>query len=85
MGIKIRNMWMTPFYISYGLLIVYILKSEINFEKIRAFSSIFQILLLLYQIMYAYVSITKHEKRTDVKGKNVEEKAKEYDEKEGKE
>ena len=71
MGVKIRTMWMTPFYISFGLLFVYILKSEINFEKMRTFSSIFLILFLLSPILYSYVSITKTDKRTDFEGKNL--------------
>ena len=85
MGVKIRTMWMTPFYISFGLLFVYTLKSEINFEKMRTFSSIFLILFLLSPILYAYVSITKTDKRTDFNGKNLAEKAKVFYETEGKE
>ena len=44
MGVKIRTMWMTPFYISFGLLFVYVFKSQINLEKIKVFASIFLIL-----------------------------------------
>ena len=85
MGVKIRTMWMTPFYISFGLLFVYILKSEINFEKMRTFSSIFLILLLLSPILYSYVSTTKTDKRTDFEGKNLAKQAKVFFETEGEE
>ncbi len=83
MGVKIRTMWMTPFYISFGLLFVYILKSEINFEKMRAFSSIFLTLFLLSPILYSYVSISKTDKRTDFEGKNLAKQAKVFFETEG--
>ena len=85
MGVKIRTMWMTPFYISFGLLFIYILKSEINFEKMRTFSSIFLILFLLSPILYSYVSITKTDKRTDFEGKNLANQAKVFFETEGEE
>ena len=52
MGIKIRTMWMTPFYISFGLLFIYVLKSEINFEKIKAFTSLFLVLFFISPITF---------------------------------
>ena len=78
MGVKIRTMWMTPFYISFGLLFVYIFKSEINFEKMKAFTSLFLVLFLIYPILYAYVSISKTDKRTDFNGKNLAIQAKNF-------
>ena len=78
MGVKIRTMWMTPFYISFGLLFVYIFKSEINFEKIKAFTSLFLVLFLISPILYAYVSISKTDKRTDFNGKNLAIQAKNF-------
>ena len=68
MGVKIRTMWMTPFYISFGLMFVYIFKAQINFEKTRAFVSIFFILFLISPISYFYISITQTDKRTDYQG-----------------
>ncbi len=85
MGVKIRTMWMTPFYITFGLLFVYILKSEINFEKMRTFPPIFLILFLFSPILYSYVSITKTDKRTDFEGKNLAKQAKVFFETEGEE
>ena len=84
MGVKIRTMWMTPFYISFGLLFVYVLKSQINFEKMRAFSSIFLILFLLSPILYSYVSISQTDKRTDFDGKKLAQQAKAFYDTEGK-
>ena len=78
MGVKIRTMWMTPFYISFGLLFVYIFKSEINFEKMKAFTSLFLVLFLISPILYAYVSISKTDKRTDFNGKNLAIQAKDF-------
>ena len=78
MGVKIRTMWMTPFYISFGLLFVYIFKSEINFEKMKAFTSVFLVLFFISPILYAYVSISKTDKRTDFNGKNLAKQAKNF-------
>ncbi len=78
MGVKIRTMWMTPFYVSFGLLFIYIFKSEINFEKMKAFISVFLILFFISPILYAYVSISKTDKRTDFNGKNLAIQAKNF-------
>ena len=78
MGVKIRTMWMTPFYISFGLMFIYIFKSQINFEKMKAFTSIFLVLFFISPILYSYVSISKTDKRTDFDGKNLAKQAKEF-------
>ena len=78
MGVKIRTMWMTPFYISFGLMFVYIFKAQINFEKTRAFVSIFFILFLISPISYSYISITQTDKRTDFNGENLAKQAKDF-------
>ncbi len=78
MGVKIRTMWMTPFYISFGLLFIYILKSEINFENMKAFTFVFLVLFFISPILYAYVSISKTDKRTDFNGKNLAIQAKNF-------
>ena len=78
MGVKIRTMWMTPFYISFGLMFIYIFKFQINFEKLRVFASIFLVLFFISPILYSYVSISKTDKRTDFDGKNLAKKAKEF-------
>tara|TARA_B100000941_G_C28010761_1_gene305211 strand:- start:83 stop:523 length:441 start_codon:yes stop_codon:yes gene_type:complete len=68
MGAKIRTMWMTPFYLFAGTLIIYIFKSQINLNKLKRFISVFIFLFLLSPFTYAYVSITQTDKRTDFPG-----------------
>ena len=70
-GSKIRTMWMTPFYLFFGVLIVYIFQKQINIKKLNSFISAFIILFIFSPFAYAYVSITETEKRTDYKGKEI--------------
>jgi len=70
-GSKIRTMWMTPFYLFFGVLIVYIFQSQINLKKLNSFISVFLILFILSPFIYAYVSITETKKRTDYQGKKI--------------
>jgi len=71
MGVKIRTMWMTPFYLFFGVFVLYIFQSQINLNKLKNFSSVFLILFLLPPFTYAYVSITETDKRTDYLGKEI--------------
>ncbi len=71
LGIKIRTMWMTPFYLFMGLFMVYIFQKKINLKKFNNFISIFIILFFLSPITYAYISITETSKRTDYPGKEI--------------
>ena len=57
MGVKIRTMWMTPFYLFFGVLLVYIFKKEIIIKKLKYFFSIFLILFISSPIIYFYISI----------------------------
>jgi len=81
MGVKIRTMWMTPFYLFFGVLAIYIFQSKINLTKLKGFTTIFIILFIFSPFAYAYVSITKTDKRTDYPGKKEAEKAKLFYEK----
>ena len=78
MGVKIRTMWMTPFYLFFGVLVIYIFQSQINLNKLKGFVSVFIILFIFSPFAYAYVSITKTDKRTDYLGKEEAIKAKEF-------
>jgi 4-amino-4-deoxy-L-arabinose transferase-like glycosyltransferase len=71
MGAKIRTMWMTPFYLFFGVLIVYIFQSQINLKKLNRFMSVFLILFVFSPFAYAYISITEIDKRTDYPGKEI--------------
>jgi len=71
MGVKIRTMWMTPFYLFLGVLLVYIYQSKINLNQLKGFVSAFIILFIVSPFVYAYVSITETEKRTDYQGRKI--------------
>jgi len=73
MGVKIRTMWMTPFYLFFGVLLVYIFQSKINLKKLKSFTFIFLIFFLFSPFVYSYVSITEKYKRTDYPGKEISE------------
>ena len=70
-GSKIRTMWMTPFYLFFGTLFIYLLKSEINIKKLKKFVFGFLFLFLLSPSLYAYMSLSKDNKRTDYFGKQI--------------
>jgi 4-amino-4-deoxy-L-arabinose transferase-like glycosyltransferase len=70
-GSKIRTMWMTPFYLFFGVLIVYIFQKQINLKKLNSFILAFLILFILSPFTYAYISITEINKRTDYPGKKI--------------
>ena len=70
-GSKIRTMWMTPFYLFFGTFFVYLLKDQINIKNLKSFMFGFIFLFFLSPILYAYVSITKEDKRTDYPGKGI--------------
>jgi len=70
-GSKIRTMWMTPFYLFFGILIVYIFQAQINLKKLNGFIVAFLILFIFSPFAYAYISITEIDKRTDYLGKEI--------------
>jgi len=74
MGIKIRTMWMTPFYLFFGVLVIYIFQSQINLNKLKNFAAVFIILFILSPFAYSYVSVTETGKRTDYPGKEISQK-----------
>ena len=70
-GTKIRTMWMTPFYLFFGTLFVYLLQSQINIKKLKPFMVGFIFFFFLSPLLYAYVSMSKNDKRTDYLGKEI--------------
>jgi len=70
-GSKIRTMWMTPFYLFFGVLIVYIFQAQIKLKRLNSFISVFLILFIFSPFAYAYVSLTEKNKRTDYLGKEI--------------
>ena len=73
MGVKIRTMWMTPFYLFFGVFFVYIFQSQIKLKKINSFFYAFLFFFFLSPILYSYVSISQKDKRTDYTGKEIAE------------
>tara|TARA_Y100000590_G_scaffold65468_1_gene70775 strand:- start:7771 stop:9222 length:1452 start_codon:yes stop_codon:yes gene_type:complete len=71
MGIKIRTMWMTPFYLFMGVMFVYIFQNKIKLIKLKYFFSLFIILFIFSPATYFYVSETQTDKRTDYPGKAI--------------
>ena len=70
-GSKIRTMWMTPFYLFFGVFFIYIFKTQINLKKINSFLFGFLFLFFLSPFLYSYESISNTDKRTDYPGKKI--------------
>ena len=70
-GSKIRTMWMTPFYLFFGVLIIYVFQTQINLKRLNGFVSVFLILFTFSPFVYAYISISNKDKRTDYPGKQI--------------
>ncbi len=70
-GSKIRTMWMTPFYLFFGLLFVYIFQSQIKSKRIYSFLYGFIFLFFLSPVLYSFISIKQTDKRTDYFGKDI--------------
>jgi hypothetical protein len=78
MGVKIRTMWMTPFYLFFGVLVIYIFQSQINLNKLKGFVSVFLILFIFSPFAYGYISVTETDKRTDYPGKEIAKNVQEW-------
>ena len=71
MGAKIRTMWMTPFYLFFGILTLELFKKNIDFKKIKKFYAVFIFFFLLSPLIYLTVSYSNDSKRTDYPGKEI--------------
>ena len=71
MGIKIRTMWMTPFYLFFGVLAIYLFAKKIKLKKINSFISLFIFLFVFSPFVYGYISLKETNKRTDYSGKDI--------------
>jgi 4-amino-4-deoxy-L-arabinose transferase-like glycosyltransferase len=78
MGVKIRTMWMTPFYLFFGVLVIYVFQSQINLNKLKGFISAFLILFIFSPFAYGYISVTETDKRTDYPGKEIAKNVQEW-------
>jgi len=70
-GSKVRTMWMTPFYLFFGTLFVYLFQAQINIKKLKPFVVGFIFFFFLSPILYSFVSISMDNKRTDYQGKEI--------------
>ena len=70
-GSKIRTMWMTPFYLFFGVLFIYLFKSQIILKKINSFLYCFLFLFFLSPLLYSFESLIRLDKRTDYPGKEI--------------
>ncbi|WP_435150425.1 glycosyltransferase family 39 protein [Candidatus Pelagibacter bacterium nBUS_44] len=70
-GSKVRTMWMTPFYLFFGTLFVYLFQAQINIKKLKPFVIGFIFFFFLSPILYSFVSISMDNKRTDYPGKEI--------------
>jgi len=73
-GSKIRTMWMTPFYLFFGVFSIYLFQSQINIKKLKKFFFSFLLLFFFSPILYSYISISQKDKRTDYPGKQIAQK-----------
>ena len=71
MGVKIRTMWMTPFYLFSGVLLIYIFQKNIVINNLKKFFLLFTFLFLLSPIAYLGVSFSNDSKRTDYPGEEI--------------
>ena len=71
MGVKIRTMWLSPFYLFTGVLFLYVFQKNIVMKKLKYFLSIFLVLFIFSPAVYFYVSISQKDKRTDYPGKEI--------------
>ena len=70
-GAKIRTMWMTPFYIFFPTMLLFIFKKFIFFKSLKKFFLIFFIFFLISPLTYLAVSILDKNKRTDYPGREI--------------
>ena len=70
-GAKIRTMWMTPFYLFFGVFFIEYFKKNIDFKYLKRFFVIFLFLFILSPIIYLSVSLIDETKRTDYPGQEI--------------
>ena len=70
-GAKIRTMWLTPFYLFIGVLIVYLFQLVLLKKNYNKFFIMFCFFFFLSPSIYAYVSISNDFKRTDYEGREI--------------
>ncbi|MES9912080.1 MAG: glycosyltransferase family 39 protein [Candidatus Sedimenticola sp. 4PFRAG1] len=72
-GFRLRTMWSTPYFLSFGLLVVYFLRPHIELHRLKRFGVYFALIAMTYPILYATIqhlapSIKHDGKRTHFPG-----------------
>ena len=70
-GAKIRTMWMTPFYLFLGVLLIQISGEFLKRNNLKRFLVTFVIFFILSPASYLYISFSNEFKRTDYPGKEI--------------
>ena len=70
-------MWMTPFYLFFGVLVVYIFEKNINLKKIKNFYIAFLFLFILSPCLYFFNSTVKKDQRIDYPAQDISNKVQE--------
>tara|TARA_B100001057_G_scaffold389254_1_gene396944 strand:- start:3669 stop:5042 length:1374 start_codon:yes stop_codon:yes gene_type:complete len=70
-GAKIRTMWMTPFYLFLGVLLIQIFQNYLNYNNFKKFLIVFIVFFILSPSSYLFVSFSNEFKRTDYPGKEI--------------
>ena len=70
-GAKIRTMWMTPFYLFFGVFFIEYFKKYIDFKKFKRFFVIFSFLFIFSPTLYLSISLIDETKRTDYPGREI--------------
>jgi len=76
-GINIRTMWMTPFYLFFGVLFIYIYNKNINLRKIKKFYYILIFFFVFSPSLYFFNSTYKKDQRIDYPAKEISQKVEE--------
>ena len=70
-GAKIRTMWMTPFYLFFGVFFIEYFKKHVDFKKFKRFFVVFSFLFIVSPLLYLSVSLIDETKRTDYPGREI--------------
>ena len=70
-GARIRTMWLSTFYLYFGLMMFNFFQEKISFIHSKRFIYIFSFVFFLSPITYSYISLSNEFKRTDYPGKEI--------------
>ncbi len=71
LGVKIRTMWMTPFYLFIGVFFIKIFKQNLIKENFEKFFTILALIFFISPITYIGTVISNENKRTAYPGKEI--------------